>query len=705
METMETRAQRREPETDVQQRKKNPLLYVLDLIIKLRFVIALIGLFLIIFFRYNGSSISIWNGQLHDQDYGKKNTVLLGKSRIVRSDEWMVQTPFYGSQIEKDFPVHNDSFSPNGQNMILAYNSPVKDITIIGKPFNWGFLFLDRDQGFSWYWGLKLIGMILLAFELIMILTKKNKYLAFVGSIMIPFSPGVQWWFMQHLGDLVFYSLGLMVFFYHYFKHHESILIRIINAFICALLGIGFVLVLYPAHQVTFGYLLLFFWIATLIHFQGSYRINLSDIVVIGGALALVMICLIHFYSITKDDLITTLSTLYPGKRISTGGNLKVEELLYYFTNWKLPFKDSGIILNMGEMSSFYNVFPIVLVVSPFILRITGDKIRWLKENSVGLGLLLFCLFMLGWLTIGLPVPLAKITLLSYVPNYRAVQVFSYGAMLLSFWFINLIWENKRNIPKQILIVTPIFFSVIYYFVIQNSDLAKYLTSSEILLSIGVSLLLAFLFLFKRKFLFSLGVLVLVGFSGFTVNPVNQGTSALYGKALATEIKKVEKKDPGELWVSEDSLYNFTPALGVRSLNTVMFTPDIKTWHNIFPNDETEEEVYNRYAHVRAAITGEPTNLKLLTADSFIAELNPKTLEKLGVKYVISRRDLSVYNIDNISFTIVSDRSPDNYSIFQVHYDYYIDPKSIVNPPVQDPNSIQENTSELDNGLVYGQPY
>lgn len=702
---METRTQRRVTDGDMKQRIKNPFLYILDTIIKLRFVLALIGLFLIVFFRLNGSSITVWNGQLHDQDHGKRNTVLLGESRIVRSDEWMVQMPFYGSQTKKDFPVHNDSFSKNGQNMILAYNAPVKDITIIGKPFNWGFLFLDRDQGFSWYWGVKLIGMILLAFEMIMILTKRNKYLSFIGSIMIPFSPGVQWWFMQHLGDLVFYSLGLMVFFYHYFKHHESLLIRIINAFICALMGVGFILVLYPAHQVTFGYLLLFFWLATLIHFHGSYRIKKSDIIIVGGALSLVVFCLIHFYLITKGDLATTLGTLYPGKRISTGGNLKVEELLYYFANWKLPFKDSDAFLNMSELSSFYNVFPIVLVVSPFLLSLSNDKRRWLKDNSIGIGLILFCLVMLSWLFIGLPVPLAKITLLSYVPNYRAVQVFSYGAMLLSFWFINLLWESKESVPRVVLTVTPLFFSVLYYLILRNSGLAKYLNDREILLSVFVWLLLTGLLLFKRKFLFSVGLLILVGYSGFTVNPVNQGTSALYGKALATEINKIEKKDPGQLWVSEDSLYNFTPALGVRSLNTVMFTPDIKTWSEIFPNDDAEEKVYNRYAHVKAAITGEPTTLKLLTADSFLAELNPKTLEKLGVKYVISRRDLSVFNIDNISFTIVSDRSPDNYSIFQVHYDYYIDPKSIIDAPVQNPNATQEYNPELDNSLVYGQPY
>ena len=40
---------------------------------------------------------------------------------------------FYLSQAEEDFPLVNEDYSLNGQNMIIAYNSPVKDITVIGN--------------------------------------------------------------------------------------------------------------------------------------------------------------------------------------------------------------------------------------------------------------------------------------------------------------------------------------------------------------------------------------------------------------------------------------------------------------------------------------------------------------------------------------------------------------------------------------------
>ena len=55
---------------------------------------------------------------------------------------------FYLSQAEEDFPLVNEDYSLNGQNMIIAYNSPVKDITVIGKPFNWGFFSSEEIEDF-----------------------------------------------------------------------------------------------------------------------------------------------------------------------------------------------------------------------------------------------------------------------------------------------------------------------------------------------------------------------------------------------------------------------------------------------------------------------------------------------------------------------------------------------------------------------------
>ncbi|MDG3374824.1 hypothetical protein P5D95_25475, partial [Vibrio parahaemolyticus] len=124
---------------------------IFDSLLRLRYLFGLLAIVIVVTFNLNGSSIGMWDKYVSQRDDGKETDVLFGKDREVRSDEWLVQTPFYLSQAENDYPVINEDYSLNGQNMIIAYNSPVKDITVIGKPFNWGFFFLGRDRGLSWY--------------------------------------------------------------------------------------------------------------------------------------------------------------------------------------------------------------------------------------------------------------------------------------------------------------------------------------------------------------------------------------------------------------------------------------------------------------------------------------------------------------------------------------------------------------------------
>ena len=168
-------------------RKEQSGFSFLDVFLKLRYLIGLLVIVVIVTFNLNGSSLGTWDKYISQREDGKKTDVIFGQNREVRSDEWLVQTPFYLSQAENDYPLVNDDYSLNGQNMIIAYNSPVKDITVIGKPFNWGFFFLGRDRGLPFYWAMKLVVMVLLGFEVLMILTRKKKALSLIGSFALTF--------------------------------------------------------------------------------------------------------------------------------------------------------------------------------------------------------------------------------------------------------------------------------------------------------------------------------------------------------------------------------------------------------------------------------------------------------------------------------------------------------------------------------------
>ena len=70
---------------------------------------------------------------------------------------------------------------------------------------------------------MKLVVMVLLGFELLVIFNEKKQATLLIGSFALTFSPATfNGGSMQHVGDLIFFTIGLMVAFYHYFYQHEK---------------------------------------------------------------------------------------------------------------------------------------------------------------------------------------------------------------------------------------------------------------------------------------------------------------------------------------------------------------------------------------------------------------------------------------------------------------------------------------------------
>ena len=131
------------------------------------------------------SSIGCYHYLFKNQSAKVETTTILGMSRSIRSDEYMVHTPYY-KKISKQMSL-------SGQDMIIGYNSPVKDISLLAKPLTWGYVLLGNEYGLSWYFSLKIILLILISYEFVMILTKNNKKVSVMGALLIAYSPAIQW--------------------------------------------------------------------------------------------------------------------------------------------------------------------------------------------------------------------------------------------------------------------------------------------------------------------------------------------------------------------------------------------------------------------------------------------------------------------------------------------------------------------------------
>lgn len=629
--------------------------------IKWRYVIALFVLFCSVSLNLNGSSIANWNSfgvretvsgttsetktvddyqgiqklKLWIPSLSRNDDTVIGSSRPIRSDEWLVQTPFYLSQVKTGNHFINKSYQDSGQNMMLAYNVSSWHISTIGKPFNWGFLFLGASRGLSWYWSFKIIALMLLSYEFAMILTSKRKLLSVVSSLWITFTPTVQWWFMQHLGDVVFFSLLIMVSIYHYFNSEKKVF-KIMMAINLIIALIGFPLIIYPAFQVPFAYVIMAFTAIQIFKALRNKKVKLFDVIVI--ALTLFVSLMIDVLTIYQswDAISATLHTVYPGKRISVGGEYTWKNLSDFLFNIFLPFKTPQVS-NQVELSSSFNFLLYILLILPFVI-----KRKDIKKNIFGIILVIYSLMLMFYSIVGIPTILAKLTLFSYVPFSRSWQSMSVIAVFASVWFISFIWDRIERIKLTKILPSLLLVTTLYLYRGLTDDIYKNYLGRFTTISFIVIMLVAFIcILYRKNRIFYSIMLVIVTIGGLTVNPVTHGIGVIENKLLSHEVESIVEKNPNAVWMSDSTnLYHFVQMFGAKGIDGVRFYPDKQLMTKIDKQNQYEE-VWNRYAHLKYSLTNEKTSMTTPVPDNVNINLNVNELKDLKIKYVLTTRDLN----------------------------------------------------------------
>jgi hypothetical protein len=150
-------------------------------------------------------------------------------------------------------------------------------------------------------------------------------------------------------------------------------------------------------------------------------------------------------------------------------------------------------------------------------------------------------------------------------------------------------------------------------------------------------------FLLGKKRLFSFCVILFIVVAGLTVNPLSRGVGPLYNKVIARKTLAIEKAYPRQKWAAVNSpvLGNFLIALGVKSLNSVQYYPDMKIWKILDPEGKYEH-VYNRFGHVWVQVVAGETRFEIKEKDVFILYITPEDLRKVGVRYLLSNGALPV---------------------------------------------------------------
>lgn len=637
---------------------------ILDFVIDYRWIVALVLFILLVLFRIHGSSIGVYN-QLFGNDSDAISEIF-NTGRMIRSDEWNVQVPYYFSQYYNSFKEVSHQISLAGQDMILGYNAPVLDLTLIGKPFTWGYILFGNEVGLSWYWCSKTILCILSCYEMFYILVR-HKYLSFFGSFLVVFSPLMQWWFSPHMYDVFFWGMSLFVVGYYFFMSQQAKtkwFFTILSS--CTL--IGFVIALFPSLQIPVGLIMFALMVGCIVRDRKDFDFEKKDMIRVFTVLVIVGIVLVHFFLNSSSEIKLLYSTVYPGKRVSLGGDYGLSALFTSVNMLFSPFKSPGLS-NACEISTFNHCGILCLLLFPYFIYL--DK-KNKKKTSFVLGwiLIVASIIEIIFMLVGFPEILAKITLFSYIN--RMSYVYGFTSAIFTIWILKKYIELKKECSNIVLGILTLIFIVLNIYSTRGMFDPAYLEKitkygyALLACSFGVMVLLAF---FKQKRFVIPMVCAYIFLTGMTINPIGRGISAVEDHEFVKVAKKLSKND-NSYWVTTESVQSqeLLLANGLKVINSVDFYPDYGKW-KLIDSSGKYDDIYNRYAHILVNLVDNNTKFSatLNAPDAIIINLNLKECKKLNVKYICSSVDYSnLFSSSNVKYKEVYNKN--NIYLYKLDY-------------------------------------
>ena len=342
-----------------------------EFIFRFRFLLAVLLLIFLTVLGVNGSSLGIWH-RYFGQGAG---TEIFGRSQLMRSDEWALFTPMALSQYKNPlgaFSYFNEILRGTKTDMFLLYGQPVKDIGILWKPYDWGYLFLPAANGLAWFWCGRAITLALVSFEFGRLITDDKRLLSAAFAALVVWAPTVSWWFsINGLVEMIIDTELSILLFQRYLSDQRTLNRALCGAGIFFAAG-NFLLTIYPAWMVPFGYILLGLIIWTILSFRKNLHFSGKDLVILAAELLLFAAVFLHIARNSMEELKAIMNTEYPGKRVDLGGEGKAQIGNYFAAVW-FGVHYEAPNYNPCDASQFLGFFPLSWIL-PFVVLIREKK-------------------------------------------------------------------------------------------------------------------------------------------------------------------------------------------------------------------------------------------------------------------------------------------------------------------------------------------
>lgn len=634
---------------------------LIDLIIRYRYILAIIYFVTFCALGIHGFSVDQWSAFLESES--EFATKIFGANRGITSDAWAIGIPQILNQIKTGFPLFNETIMTDGANTVLS-GLPALDFTLIGQPHYWGCLF-GEYIGLAWLYWFKIFALLLNSYEVMNFLLRDKKRMALLGAGVITFSPLMSWWLGHTVVLVVIYMHWCVSCVIMYTKNINNLLKKL-SAVILGVVGfIGFIICWYPALQVPFSYLAIILIIAVLYrNYQEKNKFRKSDIVIICGGLLCAVAIMVRFIWISKDSIASLIGTAFPGERFITGGGYSLYYAGYYLFQPLFAGKHP-ILVNECEASTIMPFLPIALLAVIIIIIVIKMKKQSLKEHTLMISLFLYEVFLLSWLFFSYPAWFAKYTLFSNVTESRMIWCIAVISVYLGFITLCYIWE-KIHIKKIIAFAFSIAISLLFYIIIKPYMDYEFLNFYGIPAIVVIIVVFTFYTLFNYLFLSGMKKTIVMLLSimciGYflTINPLQMGTYAITDNIVSKTITEIAAEEEDSYWIYEGDLEvgnfvygNFISSHGVDTFNATNQYMDKKKWSILDINGEYEE-VYNRYAQVCVEIVyNGTTTIELKSADLVFVQLTIEDLKNLGIDFIMTTRNLETINSDIMKFELV----------------------------------------------------
>ncbi len=591
----------------------------------------------------HGFSLSFWHRII---DQSPATEVLLGEARGVRWDDWAVQLPLALAQSAHDpaFPVVNRNVGL-GQNMLLPISLPVAHALTLFRPTCWGF-FLGNDTGLAWMWWSQVLGLFAVWLLVFLVVTRGMLALSVGGSLVLCFSPAFQFFSFNPAPMTIFMGLSFLA-------AAALLSARRPVSIVASGLALGwsacaFALAIYPPFQVALGFLLAvlvagFVWDRRReLDVRSALPLRLA-----GAALALLVVGLgfALLFREASAEIAIMASTVYPGDRVSTGGDFPLWTALSSNFWTPLQLGHYGSLRGINKAASFWLLSPVI-----------GAGLLWRSAarreelDLLALGLLLFCALLFFYCHVGFPEALARGSLFSMMPARRAMLGLGVADTLLLLRFLSRRADAVRSGPgrpasaRSSLLLAALWSLLLAYCALllhRASPETGWVWLVALTLANGV---LAFLVLERRHpaaVVFALAAVLVASTIWF--NPVAVGGSDyLTRNPLSQKIVEIDRAHAGRsVWATygPGGLPNLFRAIGVRAIDGVHPIPQLALWERLAPSPDAVD-IYNRYASVSLALPRPDDHkilIRTLREDALQLRIHPqdRAFRRLGVTHVL----------------------------------------------------------------------